>query len=152
MFVLTGSSGEYSDQYTTVLAVSDSREKLEEAIKLAKVAHKANSVWRSAKDKFYYDNYDSVVPKIPTPLWISKDHLGSSPADTKKRQEINVANNKMKLEWLAKQHQVERGPLADLLRCSEEYANAMYPERAELVAKAVSLHESYDIDEVPFIS
>lgn len=151
MFVLTGSSGAYSDKCTSVLAVSTNRQVLEDAITLSEQARKVNDQWKHEKQRFYDQNYDSVVPQLPEPVYQTKDHLSHSPEDAKKRCEINIRNENIKQAYWRKLDNLQKEPEAQLQAAAEEYANKMHPDRNDLVKKAISLHEEYEIDEVPIL-
>jgi hypothetical protein len=151
MFVLLGCTGPYYDKRSKILAVSTNRETLEKAIDLCRKARQVDQDWLKACNRFYGDNYNSVVPTIPTPAYISKNHLSYDPESRKIRQETNKKNTALKNEYLRKLHDIQKEPIAQLEEAAKEYANKLHPERATLVEQAISLHEKYEIDEVPIL-
>ena len=147
MFVLTGTSGSYSDTYWGVVAVAHTRLPLQQLIKDLNALSAWKSKWNAEKDR-YKALHSDEIPQIPEPVLISKAHLGTGPDDIKHRYEINRKNEALQIEHAKKVREIRDPAIADLIVRAEQFANDMCPMPPELkYASGYVQYEEYEIDE-----
>lgn len=143
MFILTGSSGSYSDYSMDVIAVSESREKLEEYQAKINAAQAKKQAWRQIT--YDYQNRKERKDReaaLPLKPHLSKDHLPMT--EGKKRFEINRANAQIDRENWAKLSALR----AEIAKEAEEIARIQIPMSPEEETLGNMIHDAFSIDEV----